>query len=421
MTALSRRLFLGGVAAAAALSSSRSLAKPRAKVVVIGGGFGGVSAARWLRRIDPEVDVTLVTRETRFITCPGSNAVIAGLGDLKELTFAYDGLRRAGIEVVHEEATAIDPVRRRVDLARGHPISYERLILAPGIQFDWTGIKGYDTAAAQRMPHAWQAGEQTLLLRRQLEAMADGGLVVMAVPADPYRCPPGPYERASLIAHYLKAHKPRSKVLILDAKDQFSKQPLFQEAWKQLYPGMIEWVPGSQSGRVVAVDAAKGIVSTEFDDHRASVANIIPPQRAGQIALSLGLDAGKGFCAIDPRTFESRVQSGIHLVGDAIIAGGMPKSGFSANTQAKVCAHAVAALLRGDPAPEPVLLNTCYSLVAPNYGISVAGVYRPTEEGLTTVQGSGGISPLGAPPEFRALEAGHAESWYANITAELFG
>jgi NADPH-dependent 2,4-dienoyl-CoA reductase/sulfur reductase-like enzyme len=421
VSALTRRRFVTATASAALLCGTPAIAKSQPRVVVVGGGFGGVSAARWLRRIDPHLHVTLVTSEARFVTCPGSNAVIAGMREIDQLTFSYERVRRSGVHVIHDTATNIDPVRHRVELARGRPLEYNRVILAPGIQLNWNAIKGYDAAAAERMPHAWIAGEQTLLLRRQLQAMPDGGLVVIAVPADPYRCPPGPYERASLIAHYLKTNKPRSKLLILDAKDQFSKQALFQEAWKQLYPGMIEWVPGSQAGRVIEVNAADNRVITEFDEHAAQVANIIPPQRAGQLALSLGLDEGKGFCAVDPRTFESRVQTGIHLVGDAIIAGGMPKSGFSANSQAKVCAHAVAALVREQTPADPVLLNTCYSLVAPDYGISIAGVYRPGAQGITAVPGSGGVSPLGAAASFRALEAGYAESWYANITTEMFG
>ena len=260
-----------------------------------------------------------------------------------------------------------------------------------------------------------------MLLRRQLEAMEDGGLVVLTVPDNPYRCPPGPYERASMIAHYLKQNKPRSKVMILDAKDSFSKQPLFEEAWAQLYPGMIEWVSGSNTGKSISVEPATRTVRTDFDELKPAVANIIPPQRAGQIALSLGLDEGRGFCRVDAHTFESKVVPGIHLVGDAIIAGGMPKSGFSANSQAKVCARAIVALLRGRPIEDTILLNTCYSIVAPGYGFSIAGAYRQTEEGLLPVEGSGGISPLRADISSRRAEAEYAESWFANITAEMFG
>jgi NADPH-dependent 2,4-dienoyl-CoA reductase/sulfur reductase-like enzyme len=285
----------------------------------------------------------------------------------------------------------------------------------------WNAIEGYDEAAAEKMPHAWLAGPQTTLLRRQIEAMEPGGLVVISAPDNPFRCPPGPYERASQIAHYLKQNKPGSKLIILDAKDRFSKQGLFQEAWAALYPDIIQWVPGSESGRVIGVDTASMKVMTDFEEYSTQVANIIPPQRAGQIAIDLGLDEGKGFCAIDPHTFQSVVQPEIHILGDAIIAGAMPKSGFSANAQGKVAARAIVALLRGRLVEDTILLNTCYSTVAPDYGFSVANVYRQTAEGIVEIEGTGGTSPTGAPPEVHAAEAAYAESWFRNITAEMFG
>ncbi|MCX7384348.1 MAG: FCSD flavin-binding domain-containing protein, partial [Alphaproteobacteria bacterium] len=241
-----------------------------------------------------------------------------------------------------------------------------------------------------------------------------------SVPANPYRCPPGPYERASLIAHYLKTRKPRAKLIVLDAKDAFSKQRLFQAAWKALYPNL-EWVGLSGGGKVTEVDAARGTVKTEFASYKADLANIIPPQRAGAIAVVSGVADRTGWCPIDPVTFESRLQPGIHVIGDAAIAGGMPKSAFAANAQAKVCAQAVADLLAGRVPGEPRLLNTCYSIVAPGYGISVAGVYRPANGVLTDIEGAGGTSPLDAPPETRAEEARYAESWFRTITTEAFG
>jgi NADPH-dependent 2,4-dienoyl-CoA reductase/sulfur reductase-like enzyme len=251
--------------------------------------------------------------------------------------------------------------------------------------------------------------------------MPDGGTVVISAPANPFRCPPGPYERASLIAHYLKARKPRSKLIILDAKDMFSKQRLFQAAWSELYPGLIEWVGLSSGGKVTAVDPASRTFVTEFGEHKADVANVIPPQRAGRIAATAGVADRTGWCPVDPVTFESRLVPNIHVIGDAAIMGGMPKSAFSANAQAKVCAAAVARLLRGEAPTEPKLINTCYSLVAPDYGISVAGVYRPAGGQLTDVEGAGGISPLSAPRSFRSLEATYAEAWFQTITAEVFG
>src|SRR4030095_1832356 len=250
----------------------------------------------------------------------------------------------------------------------GTRLPYDRLILAPGIDIRWGALPGYDEAAAARMPHAWRAGEQTLLLRRQLEAMPDGGLVVISAPANPFRCPPGPYERASLIAHYLKAQKPHSKLIVLDAKDAFSKQRLFQAAWAELYPGLLEWVPLSKGGNVTSVDAATRTLVTDFGKHQAKVANVIPPQKAGRIAEVAGVADRSGWCPIDPVTFESKLQPGIHIIGDAAIAGAMPKSAFAANSQAKVCAAAVATLLAGGMPPSPKLINTCYSLVAPRHG-----------------------------------------------------
>src|SRR3712207_2907912 len=251
--------------------------------------------------------------------------------------------------------------------------------------------------------------------------MDDGGTVVMSAPPNPYRCPPGPYERASLIAHYLKTRKPRSKLIVLDAKDAFSKQRLFQAAWKELYPGLLEWVSLSSGGSVTAVEPATRTFVTEFGRHKADVGNVIPPQRAGRIAQAAGVADRTGWCPIDPVTFESRLQPNIHVIGDAAIAGAMPKSAFTANAQAKVCAAAIIALLHGEAPQSPKLINTCYSLVAPDYGISIAGVYRPANGLLTDVEGAGGVSPLDAPPSFRSLEATYAEAWFQTITAEVFG
>jgi NADPH-dependent 2,4-dienoyl-CoA reductase/sulfur reductase-like enzyme len=300
-------------------------------------------------------------------------------------------------------------------------LPYDRLVLAPGIDLRWDGLPGYTEAAAERMPHAWKAGVQTALLRRQLEAMEDGGLVVISAPANPFRCPPGPYERASLIAHYLKTRKPKSKLLVLDAKDQFSKQRLFQAAWKELYPDHLEWVGLSQGGKVTAVDPAEMTLVTDFAKHKAAVANVIPPQQAGRIVEVAGVADRTGWCPVDPVTFESKLVPNIHLMGDAIVAGGMPKSAFSANAQAKVCAAAIVRLLAGQPPVEPRLINTCYSIVAPNYGITVTGVYRPVNGVLTEMPGSGGVSPGAAPRSFRAQEALFAEGWFNTITGEVFG
>ncbi len=398
-----------------------ALAQARPRVVVIGGGFGGASCARALLALDPKMDVTLVEPNRTFTACPLSNEVIAGDRAIAAQQFGYDKIAASGVTMAMQAAVKIDAATRSVGLADGTTIGYDRLVLSPGIDLRFDALQGYDEAAAARMPHAWKAGDQTLLLRRQLEAMSDGGLVVISVPANPYRCPPGPYERASLIAHYLKTRKPRSKLIILDSKDTFSKQRLFQQAWQELYPGLVEWVGLSQGGKVNSVDAATNTLVTDFGQHKADVANVLPPQRAGQIAAIAGVTDRSGWCPIDPVTFESRQVPNIHVIGDACIGGGMPKSAFSANAQAKACASAVVALLAGTAPPSPKLINTCYSLVAPDYGISIAGVYQPKNGLLTDVEGAGGTSPLDAPRTFRKQEADYALAWFDTITSDVFG
>jgi sulfide dehydrogenase [flavocytochrome c] flavoprotein subunit len=415
-TPLTRRSVLAASLAAPAIA--RAQAVPR--VIVVGGGFAGATAARFLRRIVANIDLLLIEPNAIFTACPFSNEVVAGLRDIDAQRFIYDGLVADGVRVMQTAVTEIDPAQRSVAFGSNR-LLYDRLILAPGIDIAWGALPGYNEAAANSMPHAWKAGEQTILLRRQLEAMQDGGVVVMSSPPNPYRCPPGPYERASLIAWYLKTRKPRSKLILLDAKDSFSKQKLFQQAWERLYPGIIEWVSLSDGGKVTRIDPATNTFETDFGSHKADVANVIPPQRAGAIAAAAGVTDRTGWCPIDPTTFESELQPKVHVIGDAAIAGAMPKSAFAANAQAKVCAEAVAALLAGATPQEPKLINTCYSLAAPHYGFSDAGVYHPTGGQLTEVDGSGGTSPLDASTEQRALEAKYAEAWFKTIANETFG
>ena len=391
------------------------------RVVVIGGGFAGATCAGTLKRLAPRAAVTLVEQSTSYMACPFSNEVIAGLRDLRDQEFTYDKLAGRGVELAQLRAAGVDPQARAVTLADGTRLTYDRLVVAPGIDIRWEALPGYSEAAAERMPHAWKAGAQTTLLRRQLEAIGDGGLVVISAPANPYRCPPGPYERASLIAHYLKTKKPRSKLILLDAKDAFSKQKLFQNAWQQLYPGLIEWVPLSSGGKITAVDPAALRLTTDFETYKPAVANVIPPQKAGHIAELAGVADRTGWCPIDPVTFESSLQPNIHVIGDAAITGAMPKSAFAANAEAKVCAAALVALLAGGTPAMPKLINTCYSLVAPDYGISIAGVYQPANGQLVEVAGAGGVSPLDAPAALRAAEASIADGWFRTITAETFG
>jgi sulfide dehydrogenase [flavocytochrome c] flavoprotein subunit len=427
MAKITRREFLKFTGAGAlALGAGGGLARAQLTpagphVVVVGGGFGGATVARYLRLDHPDIRVTLIEPSKQFVTCPFSNLVLGGLRTMESITHGYDGLRKLGVSVVHDHVAQIDPGRKRLTLASGKHFTYDKLVLSPGISFKWGAIKGYDEKAAEHMPHAWKAGPQTLLLKKQLEAMRDGGVVVIAAPPNPFRCPPGPYERASMIAHYLSKHKPRSKILILDAKDNFSKQGLFQDGWAKLYPGMIEWVPGAKGGKVIEVDVKNHLVITELDKHKADVANIIPPQSAGEIALKTGLANESGFCPVDPKTFESTIQKDIHVVGDSSIAGALPKSGFAANSEAKLCAASIASQLKGQPLPDATFVNTCYSLVGPEYGISVAGVYRITEKGITEVPGAGGVSPKEADAGFRADEAKYAFGWYASIAKDIWG
>ncbi|HSF65753.1 MAG TPA: FCSD flavin-binding domain-containing protein, partial [Paracoccaceae bacterium] len=322
----------------------------------------------------------------------------------------------------HDRVDSIDADRRSLRLAGGADLSWDRLIVSPGIDIRWDAIEGYGPEAAEVMPHAWKAGAQTALLRDQLQAMDDGGVVLMTIPQNPYRCPPGPYERASLIAHYLKTRKPRSKLILLDAKDRFSKQALFQEAWAALYPDHLEWVPFAQNGNLLRVDPATRTVQTEFGRMQGDVVNVIPPQRAGALAVTSGLTGGQDWCEVDQASFAARALPGVHVLGDAAIAGAMPKSAFSATAQAKLCAAAIVADLSGTAVPEALLVNTCYSLVAPDWGISVADVFRIGADGtLVAVEGAGGISPLAQDAGFRQREAGYARSWFANMTADTWG
>ena len=419
---MTRRNVVGGVAATAASLAlpCPSSAQSAARIVVIGGGFGGASCARALKRIDPKLQVTLIEPNRTFTACPFSNEVIAGLREIESQQFSYDAISAAGVTVLAQAAVSVNPQMRLVVVADGKSLPYDRLGLSPGIDVRFDSLPGYDEAAAAKMPHAWKAGEQTLLLRRQLEAMDDGGLVALAVPAAPLRCPPAPYERASLIAHYLKSRKPRSKVLILDAKDAFPQQRLFENAWKELYPGMIERVSLSQGGRVTSVDPATSTIVTDFGNYTAQVANVIPAQKAGRIAEIAGAADNTGWCPIDPVTFASKLVPNVHVIGDACIGGGIPKSASAANAQAKACAAAVANLISGIQPETPRLVGACYNTVAPGYAFSLSGVYQPRDGMFAEIEG-GGTSPVDAPRELRTREADEAQSWYKTITVEAFG
>jgi sulfide dehydrogenase [flavocytochrome c] flavoprotein chain len=420
---VTRRNVVGGIAAASAgLLALPSIARAQsaARVIVIGGGFGGAACARALKRLNTKLVVTLLEPNRTYTACPFSNEVIAGLRDIEVQQFSYDRIAADGVNVIAQAATKIDPQARIVVLTDGTSLAYDRLVLAPGIDFRFDALEGYDEAASANMPHAWKAGEQTMLLRKQLEAMDDGGVVALAVPANPARCPPAAYERASLIAHYLKANKPRSKVLILDAKDTVPQQRLFENAWKELYGGMIERIALSQGGRVTSVDAASNTIVTEFGNYTPQVANVIPPQKAGRIAEIAGAADRTGWCPIDPTTFASKLVPDTYVIGDACLGGGMPKSASAAGAQGKACAAVIVNLIAGKSPETPRLTGICYNMVAPDYAFSLAGIYQPKDDIFAEAEG-GGASAVDAPREVRKREADDAQQWYQTITVDTFG
>jgi sulfide dehydrogenase [flavocytochrome c] flavoprotein subunit len=398
------------------------------KVVVVGGGTAGATAAKYMKMADPSVDVTLIEANSHYYTCYMSNEVLGGDRSLDSIKFGYTGLAKHGINVVNDKVTGIDAKSRTVKTAGGGSYGYDRCVVAPGIDFKWDTIEGYDAQVAEKIPHAWKAGPQTALLRSQLESMKDGGTVVIAPPPNPFRCPPGPYERASQIAHYLKQHKPKSKVIIIDPKPAFSKKGLFEGAWTKLYGygtdnAMIEWrgtPKGSDDNVLKSVDAGNMTAVTSFDEIKADVLNVIPAQKAGKIAFDAGLTNDSGWCPVDLGTFESTIHPNIHVIGDASVATGMPKSGYAGNSQAKVCAAAVVAMLNGQEPGTPSYVNTCYSIAGKDYAFSVAAVYRLAEDRSKIVSVSGGLTDP-SNPETLKREVAYAHSWFKNITHDIFG
>jgi NADPH-dependent 2,4-dienoyl-CoA reductase/sulfur reductase-like enzyme len=389
-------------------------------VVVIGGGAGGATVARYLAMTGKALDITLIEPKKRYTTCFFSNLYLAGLRPFDSLTHGYEALNgRHGIHVIHDLAAVIDPAAKTIRLSSGARVPYDRLVVAPGIAFREGAIAGYDEAAAQIMPHAWMAGPQTQLLRRKLEAMPDGGTFVLAAPVNPFRCPPGPYERASLIAAYFKQHKPRSKILILDAKDSFFEQDLFQDGWNRHYPGMIEWLPAQFIGAIEAVDVKDPSIRTATQVFKADVANVIPPQMAASVAQQAGLADKTGWCPIDPVTFESTLQRDIHIVGDASLPGDMPKSAFAANSQAKACAFAIAAVLTGAESPRQFLYNTCYTFLAPDDAVSDAISFGNAGGKISIKEIV--FSQLDDSAARRAQAVREANGWYDAFTRDIFG
>ena len=427
MTEITRRSFTT-MAAAGLLAAPATLhAQARGRLVIIGGGLGGGSAARFARIQFPQVQATLIEPKDRFVTCPYGNLILAGRRTLPQITHSYAGLVRRGVRHVRDTAVAIDPMKKTVRLAGGQTIGYDKLILSPGIALKWGGIAGYDEKATEVFPHAWLGGNgsQITLLRRQLEAMPDGGVVGLAIPANPFRCPPGPYERISMIASYLRKAKPKSKILALDAKETFSKQGLFVDGWKELYGDLIEWVPLSKDGKVTRVDLKDKIFETELGTkHKIAVGNVIPPQSAGKIAIDAGLTNELGWVPVNSRTLEAQKAQDIYVIGDATIAAPLPKSGYIANSMSKQAVAAAVASLEGkQPPADPVYFNTCFSHVGDDYAISVVNIFRSTDKGFEETPKSGGVSPRGPVTEraaWRRIEAEHADSWYANITQDAF-
>ena len=388
--------------------------------MVIGGGAGGATCARYLAKDSRgALVVTLVEEQPSYTTCFYSNLYLAGWRDFASLTHGYDGLASAGVKKVQARAVGVDPVTKSVRLEGGERIAYDKLVVAPGIDLKYGSIGGYSEDASQTMPHAWKAGAQTRLLREQLEAMPDGGLFVITVPPEPYRCPPGPYERASVIAHYFTRAKPRSKILILDAKDKFSKQALFEEAWNAYYKGMIEWVPGAFGGTATAVDTKAMTITTAAGDiHKADVANVVPAQEAGRIAHEAGLVDDSGWCPILPASRRARNQPDIHVLGDAATASAMPKSAFAANSQAKVVAMTIRSELSGSRSFGARYRNTCWSSVAPDDTVKIGASYEPGEDKIESVDSF--ISSVGESRDVRTANRNEADAWYDSITADIF-
>jgi sulfide dehydrogenase [flavocytochrome c] flavoprotein chain len=417
-----RRAFLrwsGAVAGAGVLrrvTAAQETVRLNAHVVVVGGGFAGASCALSLRSLNPGIRVTLVDPDDSYITCPMSNSVLVGLRTLQSIRVSRRGLERAGVRYVRDSISSIDTGQRRASLAGGGGFPYDRLVMAPGIRFMWGQPEGYDQAAATAMPHAWQAGEQTEILAAQLRSMHDGGVVAISVPAGPMRCPPGPFERAGLIAGFLKERKPRSKVLIFDSNNHFPRQDVFTDAWQSLYPGMIEWIPVVDGGAVVRVDPSERTIFTARGAHRVDVANIIPPQAPGLLAVQAGLASDHGWCSVQPQTFESSVVRGVHVIGDACIADPMPKAASAANSQARQCAGAIVAALEGREPPNPVFESVCYSLLARDRALSIHGRFELAEGAIR--QAASAEDGGAAEPRQEAL---NAQIWYRSIVADAFG
>jgi len=433
MSNMNRRNFLktsGGVALATGVTlAAPSLANAAAagKVVIVGGGVGGATTARYLKIGNPGIDVTVIEPKASYHTCFMSNEVLGGERKLSEIEQSFDGLVAMGIKVIKDSVSGINAAKKTVTTKGGSKFGYDHCVVAPGIDFKvdaFASVGDFD-----KITHAWKAGSQTAILRKQLESMPDGGTVCIVPPTNPFRCPPGPYERTSLIAGYLKHHKPKSKVVVIDRKDKFSKQGLFIQAWKNLYGygtdnSMIEWRSGASTGGIESISAADMTVETlAAGREKFDVINYIPPQKAGVVASAAGLTNAKGWCEVELNTFESKVHKGIHVLGDAAVASPLPKSGYAANSEGKVCAAAIISMLAGKAVRHPSYVNTCYSIAGDDYGFSVAMVYGYDAAAgkITKIKGSGGLTSMDATAEMRRREVEFAYSWYNNICKDTWG
>ena len=429
MSKLNRRDFIrwsAGIAlAGGSLGFPGLLLAATRKVVIVGGGVGGCTAAKYIRKLDPNIEVTLIETHKTYTSCFMSNEVLSGDRTLKSITFDYEGLKRHGIRIVTDSVTAIDPAIKTVTTKRGDSFNYDACVVSPGVDFKWDAIEGYDAKVAETIPHAWFAGAQTLTLKKQIHAMPEGGKVIIVAPPNPYKCPPGPYERAAQIAMYCKQHKPKAKIIILDPKDAFSKQGLFKQGWNKHYGygtsnSMIEWVGAASGGNVYALDPSTRTLEAEVEDFTADVINIIPPQKAGKVAFASDLVEGD-WCPVNKLTFESTRHKDVYVLGDASSAAKMPKSAYAANSQAKVAAAAIVAKFNGLPVGEPTFVNTCYSILSHEHGISVAAVYSldRTNNIITPIKGAGGLSPMDASDTQRKREVSYAHSWFKNVINDM--
>jgi sulfide dehydrogenase [flavocytochrome c] flavoprotein subunit len=415
-----RRQVIGGIGALAASTFPMpALAQAKPKVVVVGGGPGGATVAKYVAK-DGGVDVTLVEPARRFTTCFHSNLFLGGYKHWPEITHSYDKITKAyGIAHVRKLASAIDREKKQVRFASGKALSYDRLVLAPGIDIKYDSVPGYSQEVAKKLLHAWQAGPQTRMLRRQLNALSDGSTIVMIAPPNPYRCPPGPYERASMMAHVLKAkgHK-KSRIIILDPKENFSKQGLFMEGWQKHYPGMIEWQDAKMHGGIKGVDAKSMTVKTDLAEHKANLINVIPAQMAGKIARDAGLANQTGYCPINPENMRSMTDANIYIVGDACIPGEMPKSGFSANSQAKVAAMMIRGELANGRTFPARYTNTCWSMIETDDAVKVGGTYAAKDGRIAATETF--VSKTGESAEVRKQTQQENMGWYQGIIADIF-